>query len=145
MGRYKGEFISRVPIRHIVWLMNNSKELSKIAKVEYERRGFYEFDIELTAHAVNQASLKLQKHWVGSRKSNEGIFSWLGRMADLATKKGTDIGHNRVGYKKMIFVFDDNSLIIRVLKTVMPAKKLKVRSTKIKFKNRRRVSDIEKR
>lgn len=123
-GRYAGHRITRVPVKYLFYLINSKSDLKEIAQSELARRKCPVPDIDLSAHAVDQASLRLLKRWRELGNKDEGIFSWLLRVGTQALKSGTYTGDNKIAYKKMLFVFDIEP-DMPVLKTVMlnPKKK----------------------
>lgn len=73
------------------------------------RRGMTVYGLEVTAHAVDRASLRLPKHFLDTRKREEGLHSWLGRMAEeaLATAPRQGVKVNiRVQHHGIVWVFD---------------------------------------
>jgi hypothetical protein len=128
-GKHKGELWTRVPADYLQWLVNqpvekgdkNKKDFEqhkKIAKAELERRGTdLKHDVEITPHSVDKASLRCRKIWHETCKENEGIYSWLCRIASLAI---TEKGQNSViKYSGIKFVFKLGNNY-PILKTVMP-------------------------
>jgi len=126
-GRYKDERWTRIPLSYLRWLINEGTQYSDIAKAELDRRGYSlsaNKDIELSGHAIDKASLRLRRLWHQTAKSNnEGLFTWLERMAteafDLLPKDSNEIVHKKI---KFIFMRGE---IYPVLKTVMPTPTIK--------------------
>lgn len=88
-GKYKGERWTRVPASFLRWCANQLKDPAKsLAILEMKRRGVNEVPttIEISAHAIDRASLQLLQEWQDTREKDEGLHSWVARMA----KEGYD-------------------------------------------------------
>ena len=126
-GKYNGERWTRVPRNYLEWLVNE-KEIIKgmeknreIAKAELERRGtVLNHKVEITPHAIDKASLRTRAIWHKTAKDeNEGIYSWLSRVANEAIE--TKGNNERVNYLGIKFVFKLGRNY-PILKTVMRVK-----------------------
>lgn len=83
--------------------------MAQAARAEMRRRGMTVYGLEVTAHAVDRASLRLPKHFLDTRKREEGLHAWLGRMAEEALSTATrPCGkvNIRVQHHGIIWVFD---------------------------------------
>lgn len=82
-GKHKGELFTRLPPGYLRWMVQNETTDHQIARAELERRGdAAEFDIEISAHAIDRASLRLLPLYERTRKNqNEGLHTWLQRNA----------------------------------------------------------------
>ena len=120
-GRHKGVLITRVPLSYLKWMVCAGTMQAELAEEELKRRGTVTPELDIAIHAVDRASLRLRRRWHETRGQDEGLYSWLVRMATEALKDGkkTDSG---VFYQGMRFIFDRDG-VWPVLKTVMPAKK----------------------
>ena len=124
-GKYEGVAITRVPIRYLIRLANRKnvdrtyRKMRRVAQEELERRGGVLPDIELTAHAIDRASLHLYDKWIGLRRRGEGLYTWLARISLAAFNDGSHVGGDEVHYKGMRFCFSLESTKKPVLKTVM--------------------------
>ena len=131
-GKYKGQLWTRVPVSYLQWLLNQKDDNikykkqfdydKKIAKSELNRRGTnLQHDVEITPHAVDKASLRVRKIWHQTCNENEGIYTWLSRIAGQAiTEKGKNEIIRYLGIK-FIFKIGNN---YPILKTVIPLKEL---------------------
>lgn len=118
-GKHKGERWTRVPADYLRWLANSDDQSSPnvaIAHEELKRRGTkVSHEVEITPHAIDRASLKFRKIWHQTALSdNEGLYSWLSRVAQEASVYSTE---DVVEYIGMRFCFKRGS-IYPVLKTV---------------------------
>ena len=123
-GKHKGERWTRIPLSYLRWLINERTQYSDIAKAELERRGadlIFKKEVELSGHAIDKASLRLRKRWHETKiDENEGLFSWLERMAGEALTVSFNSEQTNIIYKGIKFAFMRGE-IYPVLKTVMPA------------------------
>jgi hypothetical protein len=131
-GKYKGQLWTRVPVSYLQWLLNQKDDNikykkqfdydKKIAKSELNRRGTnLQHDVEITPHAVDKASLRVRKIWHQTCNENEGIYTWLSRIAGQAiAEKGKNEIIRYLGIK-FIFKIGNN---YPILKTVIPLKEL---------------------
>jgi len=127
-GRYNGERWTRIPLSYLRWLINEGTQYKDIAKAELERRGSSispDKSVELSGHAIDKASLRLRRAWHQTAEKNEGLFSWLERVAIEAYKLLSD-GQTKITYRKIKFIFMRGE-IYPVLKTVMPTYAVKYR------------------
>lgn len=86
-GKYRGERWTRVPVAFLRWCANQLHDPAKsLALLEMKRRGVSEVSsaIEISAHAVDRASNQLLETWQATREKDEGLHSWLARMAKEA-------------------------------------------------------------
>lgn len=120
-GRHKGTLWTRVPVSYLKWMVCAKHQQAPRAQAELDRRGTTTPDLDVSNHAIDRASLRLRKRWHETRDADEGIASWLIRMATAARKDGARCG-DRIHYNGICFVFEDASLTAwPVLKTVMPS------------------------
>lgn len=126
-GKHKGERWTRVPLGYIKWILNElepDKEAYKIAKAELERRGdTMPTGIELSNHAIDNASLRVRRLWHEDRGKDEGLYSWLQRIlteVDLTSKP------ERVKHKGVVFIIVYGNEFPTV-KTIMNDKKYKIK------------------
>ena len=127
-GKHKGERWTRVPASYLRWLANEPtknnvfKKNGEIAKAELERRGTkINQGVEVSNHAIDTASLRVRKIWHETKGNNEGLYTWLSRIANEAissTKEKLEI----IEYLGIRFVFKWGTEY-PVLKTVIPRKK----------------------
>jgi len=109
-GKYKGELWTRVPLDYLQWLVNQKETIKgmennkKMAQAELNRRGTrVRKEVEITPHAIDRASLRCRKIWHETSKEDEGIYTWLSRVAsEVIQKKGMN---EKVNYLNMKFVF----------------------------------------
>ena len=128
-GKYNGELWTRVPLNYLQWLVNQKENIQgmeknkEIALAEIERRGTkLRSDVEITPHAIDKASLRVRKIWHETSLPDEGIYTWLSRVASEAIKeKGNNEKIKYLGIK-FVFKLGNN---YPILKTVMPIDRLK--------------------
>lgn len=134
-GKHKGERWTRVPVMYLRWCVNQLQDPArKYAELELARRGtsVEPINIELSGHAIDRASTRLQSYWLETREGDEGLYSWLARIAkeaydasgmptfdeDTVDRKSQDIEIYRNGIK-MVFMI---GRYYPVLKTISPDK-----------------------
>ncbi len=85
-GKHSGELISRVPVGYLRWMVQNNHSQAAKAEEELARRGLgvTAADVDVSSHAIDRASLRLLSHWAELSTYNEGLHSWLMRMAEEA-------------------------------------------------------------
>jgi hypothetical protein len=120
-GKHKGELLTRVPIGYIRW-MANTKDMAEnwkeLARAEHERRGGTMPVIELSGHAIDNASLRCRKIWQETKlNDDEGLYSWLIRVTLEAIEKGEHVG-GKIKYLGMKFVVEQGEEY-PALKTIM--------------------------
>lgn len=130
-GKHKGERWTRLPISYLKWMMNEMPKDSEswaLADSELERRGdTMPTEVEISNHAIDKASLRVRKQWHQDRGLDEGLYSWLVRIAsealELKNKQGEQ--NERMNYKgcKLIFTYGN---FYPTLKTVMNDKSYKL-------------------
>jgi len=116
-GRHKGERITRVPVSYLKWMVNSEHSLAANASAELARRGTTTPDIDISGHAIDSASLRVRKVWHESRGDDEGLHSWLCRMARLAMAEG-ELRGDKIAYGGVLWVIEQGGCW-PVLKTVM--------------------------
>jgi hypothetical protein len=125
-GKYQGQRWTRIPLSYLRWLVNERTQYSEIAKAELDRRGssvMIDKSVELSAHAIDKASLRLRKIWHETAiDDNEGIYTWLERISGEAYKCIQE-GETDVIYSRIKFAFMVGE-VYPVLKTVMPAPRI---------------------
>ena len=88
-GKYEGYPITRVPFSYLKWMVSIRHSYYSFALKEIDRRGSSVPDLDVTNHAIDRASLRLLRVWKAARKhSNDGLASWLSRVAFRAFKDG---------------------------------------------------------
>ncbi len=145
-GKYYGEWITRVPYSYLIWGITNKcmgevvfpdgrvAAFYEVAKAEIARRGEKIVDIDISRHAINRASLRLNSLWQRDHRPDEGLHSWLERWSEYALSKIKDSLSEfienpvccekenqymfKINNKEVIFVLDTSGAI-PVLKTVM--------------------------
>lgn len=120
-GKYRGERYTRLPVSYLRWMVNDSHQKSDVARAELERRGIPLNDtvVEISGHAIDQASKRVLKIWRKERSSGEGLHHWLVRISEkaLANTKGLD-KNGRTYHMGMKLVFAQGELYF-TLKTIM--------------------------
>ncbi len=121
-GKHKGTLFTRLPVSYLRWMINEKTRDWEIAKAEFERRGDTMPKVELSGHAIDNASLRVRKIWYETRRDNEGIYSWLQRMTLEAIEHGEHIdGGEKIAYLGMKFVVAQGEEF-PTLKTIMRGK-----------------------
>jgi hypothetical protein len=83
-GKHKGELVTRLPIDYLEWHINEATQFSATAEAELKRRGHVigsGRQVEISNHAIDRASLRLMGFYLADRRQNEGLHSWLVRVA----------------------------------------------------------------
>lgn len=117
-GKHKGELFTRLPVSYLRWMINTSTNQADIAKAEFERRGDTMPKVELSGHAIDNASLRVRKIWHETRNQDEGIYSWLQRVTLEAIEYGEKLPSGKIKYLGMKFVIAEGEEFPS-LKTVM--------------------------
>ncbi len=95
----------------------------ELAKAEFERRGDTMPKVELTGHAIDNASLRVRKQWHQTALSNiEGLYSWLQRITLEALEHGKVLESGKIEYLGMRLVIVQGEEF-PVLKTIMEGRK----------------------
>lgn len=120
-GKHKGERWTRIPISYLKWLINSGSQYANIAQSEFNRRGITTpTELEVSGHAIDRASLFCWKVWKENRRKEEGLNSWLYRVANDALTQGQITGDEGECRKylglKFVYQFGE---IYPTLKTVM--------------------------
>lgn len=92
-GKHKGQLVTRLPINYLEWHINEASPFEQVARAELKRRGIKigTVKIEITNHAIDRASLRAMGMYLSGRNKNEGIYSWLKRIAlEAIDKAGPD-------------------------------------------------------
>jgi len=109
-GQHRGEKITTVSRQYLFSMVQGKHKEAEYAVAELERRGTKKLSIDISGHAVDSASLYCLKHWKRLSNDNEGIHSWVGRMAEeallYAAQRDFDIHKNKFTYKGLVFVYD---------------------------------------
>lgn len=116
-GKHKGQLITRVPLNYLKWMINCNSQMSDYARAELERRGDTLPTVELSGHAIDNASLRVRKIWHEDRKENEGLYTWLMRVTLEALEVG-ELKNSKHHYKGMKLVIEQGEEY-PVLKTIM--------------------------
>ena len=119
-GKHEGELFTRLPVGYLRWMINRNTGQSDIAKAEFERRGDTMPKVELSRHAIDNASLRVWKiFWIQKRK-DEGLCSWLERMTLEAIADSEPVD-GKIIFNGMKFVIAEGEEF-PTLKTIMRAK-----------------------
>jgi hypothetical protein len=123
-GKHKGERLTRLPVSYIRWMSNEptlDAKWKELAKSEFERRGDTMPEINLSGHAIDNASLRCRRRWHETAKDqDEGLYSWLHRISLEALVKGEKLENGKIEYLGLKFVFAEGDEYPS-LKTIMPA------------------------
>lgn len=123
-GKHRGIPYTRVPASYLKWMVSAAHPLSDIAQAELTRRGTTTPDMDISGHAIDRASISCRKIWHQTRREEEGLHSWLARVAREAMDAGQVNAKGRHEYIGMQFAFEMDGAW-PVLKTVMRARDLK--------------------
>ena len=127
-GRHKGELITRVPVSYLKWMICVGHSCEEQARAELERRGTVTPDLEVSGHAIDRASLLCRWAWHETSNDDEGLHAWLVRVSREAIEEGKPHKDdpNRRFWIGLRFQFEFDGAW-PVLRTVLPAKKRKVK------------------
>jgi len=89
-GKHKDELFTRVPVSYLTWMVNQETRQHELARAELERRHHKLPEVELSAHAIDNASLRCRNIWHETSKKDEGLYTWLERMTLEALANGQD-------------------------------------------------------
>ena len=109
-GKHTGQLFTRVPVSYLKWMINQPKGLPQrdIAIAEFERRGDTMPEVELSGHAIDNASIRVRKIWHETKLSEgEGLYSWLQRITLEAIENGEKMESGKIKYKGMKFVIKE--------------------------------------
>jgi hypothetical protein len=117
-GKHKGELFTRLPVSYLKWMINEGTKQSDVAKAEFARRGDTMPEVELSGHAIDNASLRVRKIWHETRGQDEGLYSWLQRITLEALKNGEQKGDDAYVYQGMKLIICEGAEF-PTLKTIM--------------------------
>ncbi|MCG7932328.1 MAG: hypothetical protein N0E44_20095 [Candidatus Thiodiazotropha lotti] len=117
-GKHRGELFTRIPVSYLRWMVNEKAPQWEVAKAEFDRRGDTMPKVELSGHAIDNASLRVRKIWHETRGKDEGLYTWLQRMTLEAREKGERLVSGKIKYKGMKFVIAEGEEF-PILKTIM--------------------------
>ena len=118
-GKYKGELLTRVPVSYLKFMINTGTPQADSVRAEFNRRGDTMPRIELTGHAIDNASIRARKIWISTRLNRgEGIYSWLQRISLEAIEEGEALESGQLKHRGMKFVIEQGAEF-PVVKTVM--------------------------
>jgi hypothetical protein len=120
-GKHKGELFTRLPRSYIRWMINEKTPQYEVAQAEFERRGDTMPKVELSGHAIDNASIRIWKTFQARKDKQEGLYSWLQRMTLEAIKHGEPMGDGIHWYKGMKFCIAEGEEF-PTLKTIMRIK-----------------------
>ncbi len=115
--RHPNTLITRVPVSYLKWMINVDHQEADYAKAELERRGTTTPTLDVSNHAIDRVSLHSLKTWERTRNEDEGLASWLHRMAQEALEHN-DTQNGKFIHQGMALVFEMDGEW-PVLKTVM--------------------------
>lgn len=121
-GKHKGELFTRLPVSYLKWMLNQETmkpQWKALAKAEFERRGDTMPTVELSGHAIDNASLRVRKIWHETAvDKDEGLYTWLMRITLEALAKGERLESGKIKYLGMKLVIEQGAEF-PVLKTIM--------------------------
>ena len=125
-GKHKGSLLTRVPASYLRWMANETflqVGWPALAKAELDRRGSVMPTIEISGHAIDNASLRVRKIWHETAiNDQEGLYSWLQRVTVEAIAANHQIEPGAYVHLGIKFVVEAGEEF-PVLKTIMPSKK----------------------
>jgi len=115
-GKFKGTRWTRLPIHYLKSIVNHPEHTvyTDLAMAELKRRGYREPKIEVSCHAVDQASKQCLDLWQLLANHREGLNSWLIRMGEEALERGNYM-NGRYEYHGMRMVFKFGSVFPMLL------------------------------
>lgn len=119
-GRHNGELFTRLPVSYLRWMVNEKSRMHDVARAELERRGSNLPEVELSGHAIDNASLRVRKIWHETKHGNEGLHTWLQRITLEARKYGERLDNGKISYMGMKLVITEGEEY-PVLVTIMRA------------------------
>ena len=109
-GKFKDQLLTRVPLSYLRYMINNDTPQTDYARAEFKRRGDTMPVVELSGHAIDNASLRVTKRWHITRKDDkEGLYTWLQRMTLEAREHGVLLESGKIKYKGMKFVIEEGA------------------------------------
>ena len=118
-GKFRGKLLTRVPVSYLRFMINNGTPQANLARAEFKRRGDTMPKVELSGHAIDNASLRVRKRWhITQKDAKEGLFTWLQRMTLEALEHGERLESGKIKYNGMKFVIEQGEEF-PVLKTIM--------------------------
>jgi hypothetical protein len=122
-GKYVDQLITHVPPGYLRWMVRADHVMAREAEAELERRGTPATaeDIEVSAHALDRASIRHLETYLSDRQEDEGLHAWLLRRGSEAAKspaRTADADASTHHYMRVVWVFG-HGCIIPVLKTVL--------------------------
>jgi len=120
-GKHKGERVTRLPASYLRWMVNQNTPMADYARAEIDRRGHKLPEVELSGHAIDNASLRVRKIWHQTSLEGEGLHTWLERMTLEALAKGKRLESGKIKHNGMKLVIEQGEEF-PVLKTVMRVK-----------------------
>ena len=120
-GKHRGTLLTRVPLSYLKWMLNESTMAPRwreLAKAEFERRGDTMPRVELTGHAIDNASLRVLHLWESTRNRREGLYSWLTRVTLRALEEGIRLPNGKIRFWGMKLVIEPGEEF-PVLKSIM--------------------------
>jgi len=114
-GKHAGTLLTRVPVSYLRWMANETDK-KDMALAELKRRGTILPELELSGHSINRFSLRFLDVWKTNKQDDEGLHSFMLRIASEALKQEC-IGEIYT-YMGIKFVFEQN-MEYPILKTVL--------------------------
>jgi len=120
-GKWEGSLITRVPVGYLRFMVNHQTKQWELASAEMIRRHSTMPTVELSPHAIDNASLRVRKRWHETRGKEEGLFAWLQRVTLEAIDQGEEIEEGIYIHLGMKFVVEHGH-VYPILKTIMESK-----------------------
>lgn len=117
-GKHQGERFTRIPVGYLRWMVRSQHHLAETALAELKRRGTSLPDVEVTAHALDRASLYCLEVWQQDCYEGEGLHTWLARIAKESLSQGLPDGEKLLHKGMKLVIATEGTW--PVLVTVMP-------------------------
>jgi len=109
-GKHRGMPWTRVPVGYLFWCVNSLPENHSgraIAQAELDRRGSKLPTLDLSGHAIDRISQHSLDLWSADRRGEEGLHSWIVRIAEEALQARPDSkGRHRHPRLHLAFCFE---------------------------------------
>jgi hypothetical protein len=117
-GKHKGSLITRLPVSYLRWMANEKAPMSDYAMAEIKRRNHKLPEIEISVHAINNATLRALGFYKRDRMEGEGLYSWLERISLDSIATNSDYDNKKIRYKEIVIVLSKGQEY-PILKTVI--------------------------
>jgi len=100
VGRYAGTPIDKLPNSYLRWMITQdfSEEILEAVKSKLEDSEYNDLYLSISRHAIDMFSKRFLWRWVNARdegETNDGLATFMAKLAQEAWDKGTDISKFR--------------------------------------------------